>query len=201
MNSDKRGAQELIGCTKGVAWHNMLAYIKEFFPPGSLEKIRAQISREDDFILFGKPILPISWVDYNAYMRFFFALDRVMGKGDNQLVWDITIWATRYNLRGIYKMFFSMISHQTVIGHAGSIWRQYYNRGKIEVLYNRETGNALKVTEYPDIPPGHEWNHLPFIEEAMRMAGASNLKSSHPKCIARGDEYCLFETSCDPRKG
>lgn len=186
-------AEPLIGCTKGVAWNNMLRYVKENFPEGSTEKIRAAITPEDDQILFGKPILPVSWVDYQAYMRFFFMLDQVLGAGDKKMVWDISIWAAQQNLRGIYKVFLSILSPEAVIKNSDMVWKQYYNRGRLAQLWMRNRSNALKLTDFPDIPPGHEWNQLPFMEEAMRLAGAKDVRGKHTQCIARGDDHCLFE--------
>lgn len=193
MNTEHQDAKELIGCTKGVAWQNMTTYVRDFFPPGSLEKVRAAITPEDDQILFGKPILQVSWVDFRAYMRFFFKLDQILGAGDKKLVWDISIWAAQRNLHGVYKVFLSILSPDVVLKKAGMIWNQYYNRGRLESLWTRDHGTALKLTDFPDIPPGHEWTQLPFMEEALRLSGAKNVKGKHPQCIARGDDHCAFE--------
>ena len=36
-----------------------------------------------------------------------------------------------------------------------------------------------------------------YMEEAYRIAGGKNPRGRHTKCMARGDEYCLFEYEWD----
>ena len=174
---------------KGTAWVAVREYLTNQYGDDAIARVRERLEPEDR-ILFSKPILPVTWFDYSAYMRFMIAADRLFGAGDLQIVREASIYNARRDLRGIYKMFISFTNPHFIIKNAGRVWRQYYDTGEIEVEWLKEKSGAFRLVKWPDIPLHHEVDQLPFIEETLRISGGRNPRVRHDKCMARGDAYC-----------
>ncbi len=56
---------------------------------------------------------------------------------------------------------------------------------------------GFKISDYPDIPINHHKTQDNYIMEVFRMTGKKNVKAFHDKCMARGDEYCLYSFTWD----
>jgi len=183
-----------MGNLKGAGWKATCEYLIKVGGSDALDRVKAALTPEDRAI-FSKPILPITWLDYSAFMRFMLLADKVLGKGDMQIVKDASVYSAQQDLRGIYKIFISFTSPEFIIKNVGVMWRQYYDSGSITVEGKQEKSGALKLVNFPDIPLHHDADQLPYMEECLRLSGAKNVRGSHPKCIARGDDCCIFRFS------
>jgi hypothetical protein len=182
-----------MGCIKGTSWLHVISHLKNNFSEADIERLKNQLLPCDREHLFEKKIFELSWVDFGAYMRFSYLADKLLGQGNNQLIKDIEFSAVRKHSRGIYKFLFSLLSWKFVVKKAGSVWRTYFNSGQMETLNETKTSITLKLTDFPDIPLGHEKFQEYYLEELMRLCGIKNPVSRHTKCIARGDDCCLYE--------
>jgi hypothetical protein len=178
---------------KGVAWLASFDYILKRFGAAGVEKITAVLSESDRTHLFGSRIMPVSWVDYGAAVRFMVAADKVFGKGDYQIVREAGVYCAWQNFKGIYRFFISLTSPKFILGNSQAVWKQYFDHGKVGVEWIPNQGARLTLTEAPDLPAQHEWDLLPTLEEAVRMSGGKNVRSTHPKCVARADACDIFE--------
>jgi hypothetical protein len=138
-------------------------------------------------------MLPVSWLNYGTYLNFIFTADKLLGKGDSALVRASAVFTASQHFKGIYRMFISLASPLFVARKSAQVWRQYFDIGRAELTVGEEKHAELKLTEYPDIPLHHDLSHTPFMEEILRISGAKNPKGTHPKCMARGDDHCLWD--------
>jgi hypothetical protein len=186
------------GCVKGTAWSATYDYYLNRFGREGIQKVLNALSAEDRE-LFSKHILPVMWLNYGAFMRFVLTVDQVLGKGDRQLVKDASVYNAQRDLHGVYKMFISFTSPDVLIRSVPAFYRQMLNRGSMTAQYDRDAKRgSLKLVDFPDMPLYHEFDHLPYFEECFRLSrGGKNIRGSHPKCIARGDPYCLYEFTWD----
>jgi hypothetical protein len=181
-----------MGAVKGTGWLSNYDYFLKTAGIEGVKRVLAALTPADRE-LFSKPILPVTWVDFGAFMRFMIAADQTLGKGDLRLVEAASIHAAQRDLKGIYKMFISFTSPEFIIKRAGSLWRQYYNCGELSFENIKDHSGRLRLTAFPDIPLHHEHNHQPYMEETFRMSGGKDIHGTHPSCLARGDEACIFE--------
>jgi len=182
-----------MGKMKGTGWNGNIEYLLKIAGEEGLEKVKAALSVEDRETIFSKPILPYSWIDYNVYMRFMMTADRILGNGDLSLIREATMYNARKDLTGIYKIFISFATPQVIVRNAPKVWRQYFDTGDMTVHWLGEKKVQLKLVDFSDIPLYHEIAQTDFIKEALRISGAKNVTGTHPRCIARGDEYCIYE--------
>jgi hypothetical protein len=181
-----------MGNVKGTGPLSYYEFFKQRFGDRSLVKIREALSPEDQKT-FDKPILSVSWVDFGYYMRMITVADRILGKGDKKLIEEAARYNMNKNMRGLYKILISFVSPTFVIKRANLAWRQWFDFGemKVDIL---EPGHARgTVTGADDMPPNHEYNLSPAIDEIMRISGGKNTQTTHPQCVLKGDPVCVWE--------
>jgi hypothetical protein len=181
-----------MGNVKGVAWKQTAEYLVKRGGPDIITKITKTLSPEDQAV-FSKTILPITWVDYGAFIRFMIAADKIVGTGSKKVIKDASIYNAQQDFKsGIYKIFFSVMSVKFLVMGMEKYYRQYNDQGKTKVEWDSERSGNFIVTDYPEIPLYHEYDQLPYMEEAMRIVGCKNIVGTHPECIARGDRRCVY---------
>lgn len=181
-----------MGKCKGTGWRGIREYFVERFGEDAVGKVLASMSGEDRGAL-SAPILNISWIHDGAFIRFLLAADRVLGQGDQQLAKESVRYEVRKSFGGIYKIFLAVSTPQFLISNAANVWRQYHDTGKVSVRTVDKKKVQVQISEYPDIPLHHEIDHGTTFEELASLCGVKNSVCTQPKCIARGDDRCLFE--------
>lgn len=180
-----------MGAVKGSAWLTFTEFLVQKSGPGAIEKVLKSLP-PDDAKYFSQKILPITWVDYAYYTRFLLQADKVCGRGDYELIRESAVFHANKDMNGLYRMFIRIATPGFVLGKSAQLWRLMMDQGKLVVSAETPKSAELRLTEFPNIPLHHELDQLPFMEEIARMTGAKNVKSSHPKCLARGDDHCIY---------
>lgn len=150
---------------------------------------------EHEARLFSRPILPAAWVDHHAHLRFILAADRILGRGDGELVKAAAVYCARKDLKGMYRLFMSFTSPHFIIKNAGRVWRQYYDQGNLVLEEVQEKSGRMRLDDYPDIPLQHDLENTAWVEECLRMSGCREPVGRHLQCRARGDRTCTWEFS------
>jgi hypothetical protein len=177
---------------KGTGPLAVYEFLKQRFGDTGLARLRAALSQEDQKI-FDKPVLPVTWVDFGFYMRMIVAADKTLGKGDMKLVDE----AARYNMnktfRGVYKMMISFASPAFVIKRAPLVWRQWFDAGQMKVDILGPGHARATMSDFADMPPNHEFNLTPSIDEIIRISGGKNTQTTHPQCALKGAPACVWD--------
>ncbi|NTV51889.1 MAG: hypothetical protein HGA76_02580 [Candidatus Firestonebacteria bacterium] len=178
---------------KGTAFLAFQSLVIKKIGAAADEKIKSQLSADDQKLLFGKPILPIGWVDYGAYTRYMLLADKLFGKGDKQMILDYNSEIARMDTKGIYRIFFLVLTPKAIFGKAAQLWARYYDSGKLSMESIAGSHCELRVVDMPDIPVHHEFANFGYMAEVLRLVGAKNVRTIHPNCMARGDKFCRFD--------
>jgi len=185
-----------MGNVKGTGWLSIKEFFQKKIGDENLKKIIAQLGPADQQIL-GKLILPSTWLDYGAHIRFLLKADELFGKKDGQLIAAANIYAAQKDFTGIYKFLLSLLSPSLIVKSTGLLWKSFYDQGEAKSEKTGTKAMRLIVTNFPDIPLHHDLENSPYIEEMLRMTGTKNPKSKHTQCIARGDANCTWDFSWD----
>jgi hypothetical protein len=178
---------------KGTSFLNLLEYFEKIKGLEGIEQVKAALSEKDRIALFSKPIMPISLVDYHANFNFLLTADKILGKGDLQLIKDAVAYEIRKNFTGIYKLFISFTSMELIINSSARAWRQYLDTGAVTIERKEKKIMLFKITDFPNIPLHHDVANSTAIITLASLSGAKNVTVNHVKCMARGDQYCLSE--------
>jgi hypothetical protein len=181
-----------MGKVKGSSWIAACEFINRKYGSQAVAKVVEKMDSKDIEIL-SQPILPITWLDYGTFIRFQVKADKILGLGDYRLMVEGGSEFGRASFNGIYKVFIRILTPSFVLGKAAQLWRQTMDPGELTVFKETAKGVELKLTGFPDMPLHHEMHQGSFIAEIARLTGIKNVKDTHPKCLARGDDHCIFQ--------
>jgi hypothetical protein len=101
--------------------------------------------------VFERGPLETAWYPYDVYLELSTTIDRVLGKGDLQLVYEMGAYSCEYNLTGIYRMFFRFGNINFLIERAAKAWRSQYDFGLMTASRDPEIKQraTLELSEVP----------------------------------------------------
>jgi predicted hydrocarbon binding protein len=167
-------------------------YIKKIAGAAALDQVIVRLSSEDRNLLFQKPVGTLEWVDYGAALRFLQTADEFLGNGDGKLIQAAAQYSARKQLQDIHKILKNLRSPQAIINKMSRLWGQFYDCGKLSVEKEGQNHMVVKLTDFTDIPLHHEVQNMALLEECINLVGGHNVHGTHPKCMARGDDWCEF---------
>lgn len=91
------------------------------------------------------------WYPYDVYLDISTTIDRVLGEGDLQLVYEMGSFSCEHNLTGIYRVFFRFGNINFLINQAAKAWHSQYDFGVMKVHRDPDTKNlvTLELSEVP----------------------------------------------------
>jgi hypothetical protein len=182
-----------MGKIKGVEFNDAYEYFLKNAGNTGMEKVKAALAPAVRESLFSKgSILAVEWYDYAAYVNFVFTAVKILGNNQPDFLYNMAVYQAQKLYNGPWKLFFKILSPSFVIKKAAQFWRLSYDSGDVTILICTKDHVSFKVTNFPDIPKDHELEQIPFFEELMRVSNCREPHATHPKCIARGDDCCLF---------
>lgn len=114
------------------------------------EKVLAQLDSEAREMFENGP-LETNWYSYDVYVELSKTIDRVLGLGDLQLVYEMGAFSCENNLTGIFRMFFRFGNIEFLLARAAKAWRSQYDFGVMKVI--RDPENKYRVTlELSEVP-------------------------------------------------
>lgn len=178
---------------KATAFLAYCEYIKTYKGNTALETIKTSIDSSDKAILFEQPLLDLTRIDYHALHRFVMAADKICGNGNGKFAIEMAEYQAQKNLTGMYRFFISMTSPRFVLKNGPRLWSLYFGEGDCETKWLDGNHAQFIVKNFKHMPIKHELTHNAFIAEAIKLAGAKNIKHQHLKCLAKNDDCCVFD--------
>lgn len=178
---------------KGSGWLINFEFVKKTFGEEAHNKIIEQLSPADQAEL-KKTMIAATWgPDFSIFMRYIKLVDKVYGKGDLAVLKQAASNHLKRDL-GLYTLFFKVLKPAMVINNMPKLWRTYFNPpGTVTVEHLSEKHFQVKLTGFENMVADHEIYHGAYIEEVLKQYKFNNPVLSHPKCLARGDDHCLFD--------
>ncbi len=180
-----------MGRVKGLGFLDDLEYVEQRGSPAQLDRVKASLSDGDRGELFGRSVLPVSWVDFGASVRFLVSADQVIGHGDLALLEAAGEHTARKHLNGVYKLLLRVLDPSTIVSRAGSYWRRYHDTGDFRVEMESDRSALGFLEGYPDVPLHHERTAFGWTRAYVLHSGARDVKFEHVECAARGDRRCV----------
>jgi hypothetical protein len=180
---------------KGTGWIAMKKYFDETYGRKDLMKLKAALDEETRALFEKENVLPMTWMDYGAYMKILLTADKVLGRGDFEIVKQANYYGARQDIKGVYKIIVSLVSPKTAISAASKLIKQYYDKGTLFLENVTPKSVTIILEGVDDIPLYHDIENGSYGAEVLRMAGAKNVTVTHPQCMARGDSRCRFDVT------
>ncbi|MBN1596502.1 hypothetical protein JW933_11305 [candidate division FCPU426 bacterium] len=180
-----------MGNIKAIGFITIAQYISEYHGAEISEKIKNTLEGKDQEALFAKNPLPISWIDYGAYIRYLITADKILGNGDLKMAEKLVSYEVNKNFKTIYKMFVALATPTLLFAKTPMMFKQYFDAGKMSAEVIGKNQVDFKLADFPNVPLHHEFHFHVVFTELGKMAGGKVTEARHAKCLARGDEYCI----------
>jgi hypothetical protein len=91
-------------------------------------------------------------------------------------------------LTGIYKIFVKASSPSYIIERASRVFSTYYRPCEMTVISRLEKAVVIQITEMTNSDEVIEYRIAGWIQKALEISGARNIKITFPKSITKGDK-------------
>lgn len=181
----------------GTGWLIQRQFYAEKYAPADLEKVKEALAPADRQELFGRTVLAVSWVELGAIMNFMLLADRLLGKGNRELIGEIMRYKAQREFRGIYRFFLSLSTPRNIIRRASAVWKKMYSEGEASIENETKNSIDLVVKSLRTQPPYHDLSVVYYAEEVMRISGWQNPRGEILKSPQLGHDHLRIHFTWD----
>ncbi|EDM80899.1 hypothetical protein PPSIR1_28353 [Plesiocystis pacifica SIR-1] len=130
------------------------------------QKILAELGPAGKDMMDGGPLETV-WYPFDVFVELNVAVDKVLGRGDMQLVEELGRFSCEHNLTGIYRIFFRFGNLNFLLDRAAKAWHSQFDFGTMTV--HRDPNDRHRVTlKLAEVPKPHRALYLGIKGWAMR---------------------------------
>ncbi len=132
------------------------------------------------------------WYPDQVYLDAVHAMDRVLGKGDGDLLRRGAAFAADYDITRIHRVLFRLANPAFVLEKSMDIWHRFFDSGEWKIKRPTST-SADGVLDGWAITDAAACEYLrAYLEQMFRIVGAKNPEVRHIECRARAGAHCRF---------
>ena len=98
-------------------------------------------------------------------------------------------------LTGIYKIFVKASTPSYIVDRASRVFSTYYRPCEMLVISKKESSVLLQISQMTNSDEVIEYRIAGWIQKALEISGAGDIKISFPKSITKGDTVTEMEIS------
>ena len=133
------------------------------------------------------------WVDFELFVEATVLADRLFGKGDMSLAWEIGRFASRHGA-GIWKrLLMRHVTPQTVVGMAAGLWSHHYDGGRMVSRAFGSHGLHVEIIDWPAPHRAHCSSIAGWMDGSLEMGPRKNTLVRELSCRALGARTCEFQ--------
>lgn len=176
---------------KGTTAVNQLAYLKATFGEQALERFRDHLPSEVK-PYYEQPSaamrMPISAVK-TAYQ----VINGLYGDGTPAIYREIGRFGALKDLPKFFKGIVAVANPELVFKFLGSMWRLYYNTGRIEVALSEPNHLVVHLVGFEDAGEEICNDIAGFSQALLEQLRIVDPRVRHIECSSKGAPYCVFE--------
>jgi len=180
---------------KGSNFRSLLKYVAEMHGADAPDKVIAQLSQADQR-LFDNVIYDGAWLPERVYADLSYATDKVFGRGDYSLCFDIGKYNALNCVPKLYSLFIRMGSPAFVLKSASNFWRQTHSSGSLVIHEVTPNSAIIHLNDYY----GGNYNNPSFchglrgyMSGVLELSGAKDVRMEEVQCGAMGASHCIFK--------
>ncbi len=115
---------------KGSAVTSRVRYVRERFGEAAYRRLRDALLPAESELLDGR-VLPSGWVPYSLFLSVNVEADRLFGKGDLALCFEMAKFGAEVNLPTLYRLFYRFNKPRFIFEQAARLWDVHYDTGRL----------------------------------------------------------------------
>ena len=149
---------------------------------------------EDSRQIFEKTIDSTQWypISYAAIEPTKKISDLIFSGDAKKGAWESGRYSAEKGLSGIYRIFVKATSPSFIISRAKDVFAKYYRPCELRVINSDSNGVLLHMTGTKQMDPVIEYRIAGWIEKALEINGAKEVKVDITKSLSKGDEVTEF---------
>jgi hypothetical protein len=174
---------------KGSAVTARLRYVRERHGEEAVQRLLDQLPAGTRATLEGR-VLPQAWVPYEVFVDVNVAVDRIFGKGDLSLCFELGRYAAEVNLPTLYRLFYRFGSPLYIFRRAAQLWSIHYDSGQLAAMEAGSNVARLEIIDFERPHRVHCLSVLGWASRSVELSGGVVLAAEEARCRTRGDETC-----------
>ncbi|NMO17825.1 hypothetical protein HPC49_16740 [Pyxidicoccus fallax] len=137
--------------------------------------------------VFTKPVLPMTWLPVDSYLRFSEELLARFYKNDPKAYWAFGESASEHALtKGQLKAMFAQADYRRFLQFFPGVWKSYFTAGTAQVEAGERSAD-LRITGVPISHTYFEYITIGFMKRGLEVLGAKNVRTERLKGFSQGD--------------
>lgn len=166
-------------------------FVKERFGASGSETFLSRASPELRTALAIAPQLG-EWVDFALFIEATELVDRLFGRGDMNMAWDVGRFAAEHNIGLWRSIVMRLVNPKTVIGVAASMWTHHYDSGRLLLEEDPAGGVRMKIAEFLQPHRTHCMSVGGWAERTLELGRPKTVRVREVACRSRGAPMCDF---------
>ncbi len=175
---------------KGTTLKASIAFVDAHYGREGVDKLAAALGPEERQLVKGL-LLPGGKYPLPQLVSVYETIDRVFGKGDFNLCWEVGKFAGDFEVRMLHKVFLQVAQLEYWLKIAGVSWRFYYSHGKLSADISGTTGD-VRLTEFNPISKAFCYRFGGWVHRIIELSRKNNVTVRHPECILDGKPACIW---------
>jgi len=176
---------------KGTILKAALAYVETLPGPDPVKRLTEAVDDDTRKMLSGM-VLASTRYPLRRLVNVFETADRVFGRGDLALCWEMGRLGADFEVKMLHKLFLQAGTLDYWLRIAGSTWRLYYNAGKLTAKTEREHG-TVRLTEFNPISKAFCYRFGGWVRGVVELSKGRNVTVRHTDCVLDGKPACVWE--------
>jgi|GEM_PF-1319590 len=178
-----------VAYVRDVGGPQLVPQVLALLPPGDLAALRVPPGAPTQLAL-----TPSMWVPFHAQCHLLRAVDVVMGQGDLALLPEVGRFMAEHDIARFFRAVLRLGNPGWVMELSSRMWRTYHDRGRWTV--DRTPVSVMcALYEHPEADEAFCLTFQGWMERALELGNARNVRVDHPVCVARGALRCVMDAS------
>lgn len=179
---------------KGSALASRLLWVRLGHGEQGLERLEAAASPELQPVLVNG-VAVARWYPFPIFVELIEVIDRLFGKGDLALVWEMGRFGADANLKTIYRLFYKVGTVRWILGRAARLWGAHYDSGRLEVITDKPGEAIMEICDFDTPHRVHCMSVAGWAEKSVDISGGKDAKVTELECRALGQERCVMKAT------
>jgi hypothetical protein len=176
---------------KGSAIAARVRFVRERFGDEGYARLVASVDDASRARLAGR-ILAHEWVPFALFRGLNVEADRLFGKGDLQLCYEMGRYSAEVNLPSLYRLFYRLRTPMFIFRKAARLWDVHYTSGKLTPIEERAGAIRLEIEGFAEPHRAHCMSVLGWAARSGELSGGRLRQAEETRCRTRGDAVCVL---------
>jgi hypothetical protein len=178
---------------KGILLNGWVKFLRDRYGDEAVDKALAGLSPEDHRLVPTR-FLDASWYAFDSLHALRKLTRPLVQRGDGDITVEIGRYMAQHAFTGVYK---TLLAHDPIkqVQKFASIGEFFFREArKLETEITGPTSCLVRYRYEAGAKPTRAIcaSMTGFWSKSIELAGAANIKASHPKCFAEGSDCCEF---------